>query len=169
MIQQICVVLSHWLCGNLLQQQKETHAIHFTGGGQRMLVTQSDSQSFYKWTTSWVLKRWIFISNALHFSFLFFLKYLFGSARPLLQHAASSLLCTGFSLVIPGLSNCSAWTWLPSGMWDLSSLTGTWTYVPCIGRQILDHWTTGMSLISQSWRDLSQGWKVICFKLVSVA
>ena len=27
-------------------------------------------------------------------------------------------------------------------MWDLSSLTGDRTCVPCIGRQILSHWTT---------------------------
>ena len=27
-------------------------------------------------------------------------------------------------------------------MWDLSSLTRVWTHVPCIGRQILMHWTT---------------------------
>ena len=27
-------------------------------------------------------------------------------------------------------------------MWDLSSPTRDRTHVPCIGRQILDHWTT---------------------------
>ena len=27
-------------------------------------------------------------------------------------------------------------------MWDLSSLTRDQTHVPCIGRQILNHWTT---------------------------
>ena len=27
-------------------------------------------------------------------------------------------------------------------MWDLSSLTRDWTHVPCIARQILNHWTT---------------------------
>ena len=37
-------------------------------------------------------------------------KTLFGSVRSLLQHAASSLLSTGFSLVVPGLSSCSTWT-----------------------------------------------------------
>ena len=30
----------------------------------------------------------------------------------------------------------------PRGMWDLSSLTRDWTRTPCIGRQILNHWTT---------------------------
>ena len=27
-------------------------------------------------------------------------------------------------------------------MWDLSPLTRDQTYIPCIGRQILKHWTT---------------------------
>ena len=30
----------------------------------------------------------------------------------------------------------------PWGTWDLSSLTKEWTRVPCIGRWILNHWTT---------------------------
>ena len=29
----------------------------------------------------------------------------------------------------------------PQGMWDLSSPTRDQTCVPCIGRQILNHWT----------------------------
>ena len=32
--------------------------------------------------------------------------------------------------------------WLVCSMWDLSSLTRVWTHIPCIGRQILMHWTT---------------------------
>ena len=32
---------------------------------------------------------------------------------------------------------------MPCGMWDLRSLTRDRTCVPCIGRQILNHWTTG--------------------------
>ena len=31
-------------------------------------------------------------------------------------------------------------------MWNLSSLTRDWTCVPCIARQILNHWTTQKSL-----------------------
>ena len=31
---------------------------------------------------------------------------------------------------------------LPLSMWDLSSLTRDQTHVPCIGRQIPNHWTT---------------------------
>ena len=30
---------------------------------------------------------------------------------------------------------------LPHGMWNLGSPTRDGTYVPCIGRQILNHWT----------------------------
>jgi len=43
---------------------------------------------------------------------------------------------------ICGLSSCVRWAWLPGGMWDLSYLTRNGTWVPCIGRQILSHWTT---------------------------
>ena len=28
-------------------------------------------------------------------------------------------------------SSCDMWTYLPCGVWDLSSLTGDWTHVPC--------------------------------------
>ena len=30
----------------------------------------------------------------------------------------------------------------PTGTWDPSSLTGDWTSILCLGRQILSHWTT---------------------------
>ena len=40
------------------------------------------------------------------------------------------------------LSGCGSWAGLPCGMWDLSSLTRDQTLVPCIGKQILNHWTT---------------------------
>ena len=33
-------------------------------------------------------------------------------------------------------------TYLPSGMWGLSSLTRDRTCVPCTGKWILNHWTT---------------------------
>ena len=35
------------------------------------------------------------------------------------------------------LSSYSTWALLPSGMWDLSSLTRNWILVPCIARRIL--------------------------------
>ena len=36
----------------------------------------------------------------------------------------------------------STWALLPHGVWDLRSWTRDWTPVPCIDRQILNHWTT---------------------------
>lgn len=33
--------------------------------------------------------------------------------------------------------------YLLSGMWDVSSLTKDWTSVPCIAKQILNHYTAG--------------------------
>ena len=41
-----------------------------------------------------------------------------------------------------GLSGCGVRASLPHSMWGLSSPTRGWTCVPCIGRQILNHWTT---------------------------
>ena len=40
------------------------------------------------------------------------------------------------------LSGCSAWALLPCGKWDLNSPARNQTCVSCIGRQILNHWTT---------------------------
>ena len=62
--------------------------------------------------------------------FLSFLKYLF------IYLAASGLICD-----MRDLSLCAR-AWLPHGMWDLSSPTRDRTHVPCIGRWILNHWTT---------------------------
>ena len=41
-----------------------------------------------------------------------------------------------------GLSSCGTWAWLPHGMWDVSSPARDQTHVPCIGKQILNHWPT---------------------------
>ena len=85
----------------------------------------------------------------------------------LVPHADLSLQSTGSSLRRPGsrarrLSSCGTWAlqlWragslvvahrlqntqaqLPHDMWDLSSTTRDQTRIPCIGRQILNHWTT---------------------------
>ena len=38
------------------------------------------------------------------------------------------------------LSSCGIWTDLPQSIWDLSSLTRDRTCIPCIMRQILNHW-----------------------------
>lgn len=37
------------------------------------------------------------------------------------------------------------WAQSPCGMWGLCSLTRDWTYIHCIERWILNHWTTGES------------------------
>ena len=37
---------------------------------------------------------------------------------------------------------CGLWGELPYSMWDLSSPTRDRTWVPCAGRQVLNHWTT---------------------------
>ena len=41
-----------------------------------------------------------------------------------------------------GLSICATWAHLPRGIWILSYLTRDRTQVPCLARQILNHWTT---------------------------
>ena len=48
--------------------------------------------------------------------------------------------CTGCGKqALPQVAVCGL---LSHDMWDLSSPTRDWTYVPCIGKQILNHWTT---------------------------
>ena len=68
----------------------------------------------------------------------------------------AKLPCRGprTSLVVPwGLQSCmgcglqalprvAVWGLLSRNMWDLSSPTRGWTHVPCIGKQILNPWTT---------------------------
>ena len=85
----------------------------------------------------------ILSSVLFHMYFIIYLFILFLAASSLkLRHAGSFIvMCRLFS-------NCGAWTqWcgmrasLPHSMWDLSSPTRGWTCVPCIGRQILNHWT----------------------------
>ena len=71
--------------------------------------------------------------------------YLFisGCVRSQSRHLESLLQCTGLSLVVVcGLSSCSSWAWLPQRMWHLSSPNRYKACVPCIRRQILNHWTT---------------------------
>ena len=59
--------------------------------------------------------------------------------------------CGGFSCCRARGLGWAQWLWhtsvvalsdLSSSMWDLSSRTRDQTHVPCIGRQILNHWTT---------------------------
>ena len=70
--------------------------------------------------------------------------------------------CARFSLWHVGFSGCGSWAGLPCGMWDLSSLTRGQTLVPCIGKQILNHWTTrevpGKTLLNtQNHNDHNEG------------
>ena len=65
---------------------------------------------------------------------------------PLLKVFIYAVGCAGSSLWHSGskarrLSSCSMQASLPS-VWGLSSSTRDWTYVPCIARWILNHWTT---------------------------
>ena len=48
------------------------------------------------------------------------------------------------SLIVYSDTKFHLWSGLscPRGMRDLSSLTRGWTHIPCIGRWILNHWTT---------------------------
>ena len=48
----------------------------------------------------------------------------------------------GSVVAVCRLFSCGMWAQLPHGMWDLSSPTRDQIHVPCIGRQILNHWTT---------------------------
>ena len=57
-------------------------------------------------------------------------------------HGLCSLWHAGSLVVAHGLRSCGARASLPRGMWDLSSPTRDRTCVPCIGRHILNHWTT---------------------------
>ena len=68
-------------------------------------------------------------------SLLFFLKYLF------IYLAALSLSWVTWALLLHRAG--SPVVVLPCGTWDLSSLIRNQTHVPCIARQMLNHWTTG--------------------------
>ena len=76
--------------------------------------------------------------------FIYVFIYLFWAALGLSCSMQDlSLWRTGFSLVVVhGLSSCGVCTQLPHSRWDLSSQTRDQTHFPCIGRQILNYWTT---------------------------
>ena len=52
----------------------------------------------------------------------------------------NSLVEAQGSVVVPQGLSCTMQTYLPWCMWDLSSPTRDQTQVPCIARQILNHW-----------------------------
>ena len=67
----------------------------------------------------------------------------FAAARSLsLVVALRLLLLRSTGSEVHRLSSCSTQAWLPPGMWHLSSPTRDQTRIPCIGRWILNHWTT---------------------------
>ena len=55
-------------------------------------------------------------------------------------------LCLSWHMDVP----CGVWAWLPQDVWDLSFLTRDQTCVPCIGRQVLNPWTTKEVLVLNS-------------------
>ena len=55
--------------------------------------------------------------------------------------ASSRLWCVGPR--VHGLWSCGQRARQPRGMWALSFPTGDWTHVSCVGRRILNPWTTG--------------------------
>ena len=50
--------------------------------------------------------------------------------------------CLGFVAVCQSFSSCGIRASLPHGMRDFNSLTRDQTHITCIGKQILNHWTT---------------------------
>ena len=88
-----------------------------------------------------------FIYDTIRISiWLFFLKkylFIFGCVRSSLHHAGFFLtMSCGLSSWGTGLSSYSMQAYLTQRMWDHSSPARGWTHIPCIGRQILNHWTS---------------------------
>ena len=68
------------------------------------------------------------------------LTYLFGCVS---FSCSISLLCqAGSFVVVHRLSSCGAQASLRLSMWDPSSATRDLACIPCLARQILNHWTT---------------------------
>ena len=106
----------------------------------------------YKLFFLWFLRSILLATLKCIFIYLFYL-----AAPGLICNTQDlSLWCAGFSGCSPqaslslrssgsrtfGLGSYGARTWLPWGMWNLRSLSRDQTHVPCIGRQILNYWTT---------------------------
>lgn len=69
-------------------------------------------------------------------------KILFARIGSQLLHSGYLVCHVGSFLVACRLSNNSAQAQFLHGMWDLTSHTRGRTFVPCIARQILNHWTS---------------------------
>ena len=90
----------------------------------------------------------IYLSHLIFFfkkNYLFFkfqLRLVLVVARRLQSTRAQQLWHVDSLVVVWRLSSCGVRTQLPCSMWDLSCLTRGRTWVPCIGRWILNRWTT---------------------------
>ena len=62
-------------------------------------------------------------------------------ASPLVMTCFFFRLHWVFASVRRTLSICGRWAQFPHSIWDCSSLTGDWTYVPYIAKWALNHWT----------------------------
>ena len=73
----------------------------------------------------------------------YFLKifiHLFGCVRSQLHHMGSFV-------AVCRLSSSGMWASLLQGVWDLSSQIKDRTHVPCIAREILNHWTNSSEVL----------------------
>ena len=98
---------------------------------------------------SWIPHAYFLLFPSLSLSQIYL--YIFGCVRSWLQHAGSFVVACRLFIAVWGLpSSCGTGrlrSWgtrasLSCDMWDLSSPTRNQTQVPCIGRWILNHWTT---------------------------
>ena len=78
----------------------------------------------------------------IYFTIYFFLCWIFIALYRLFVEAHRLLLFWNTGSRGHRLSNWGAQTSSPHSMWDLISPTRDSTCVPCIGRQIFNHWTT---------------------------
>ena len=83
-----------------------------------------------------LLAIYLFIFKVSLYLLFFKSTYLFGSIGSQLWHVGSCVAARGL------LSSCGPWAQLSCSTWDLSSSTKDQTCVPCIGKWILNHWTT---------------------------
>ena len=74
--------------------------------------------------------------------FFFFLCWIFIALYRIFVEAHRLLLFWNMGSRVHRLSNWGAQTSSPHSMWDLISPTRDSTCVPCIGRQIFNHWST---------------------------
>ena len=84
----------------------------------------------------YVFKKYLFVYFWLHQAFVAGHVILVAELR--ISHCATQTFLVARRL----LCSWRVHAYLPQGMWDFSALTRGRTLVPCIGRQILNHWNT---------------------------